>query len=94
MVQPHQADIQELTDFYNDPNVQAAAVHFVGHLRNYDKKKNDDYLYKAHEVSMSVYEKCPFNEVELDGEITDSPNDIMLLICAHLAELGLMPDYD
>lgn len=93
-MQPHEVDLETLREFYDSPDTQAAAVHFIGHIRNYDKTGDDEFLYKAHDTSMSIYEKCPFNEVLLDGNITDSPNEIMMLICAHLSELGVMPNYE
>lgn len=93
MVQPHEANLTELTEFYDSAQTQSDAVHFIGHLRNFDKTENEKFLTDAFEVALSVYEKCPFDEVELDGKITDSPSDVMLAVCLHLSELGVIPEY-
>ena len=93
MVQPHEANLTKVTEFYDSAQIQSDAVHFIGHLRNFDKTENEKFLTDAFEVALSVYEKCPFNEVELDGKITDSPSDVMLVVCLHLSELGVIPEY-
>ena len=36
-------------------------------------------------------DKIPYDEISLDGKITKSPNDIMLVTCLYLSELGLIP---
>ena len=94
MVQPHEADINEVTRFYDSAQTQSDAIHFIGHLRNFDKTQDEKFLIDGLEVAMSVYDKCPFDEVELDGQLTDSPSDVMLIICLHLSELGVIPDYE
>ena len=38
--------------------------------------------------------KMPYNEVNLDNKPTKSPNDIMLVTCLYLSELGLIPSYE
>lgn len=94
MVQPHEANIDKITQFYDSAQTQSDAVHFIGHLRNYDNTQDGKFLVDAFETAVSVYEKCPFDEVELDGKITDSPSDVMLVVCLHLSELGVIPDYE
>ena len=94
MVQPHEANIDKITQFYDSAQTQSDAVHFIGHLRNFDKTENEKFLIDAFEVALSVYEKCPFDEVKLDGKITESPSDVMLVVCLHLSELGVIPDYE
>ena len=59
-----------------------------------NKTQDEKFLIDGLELATSVYEKCPFDEVELDGELTDSPSDVMLVICLHLSELGVIPDYE
>ena len=93
MVQPHEANLNKVTEFYDSAQTQSDAIHFIGHLRNFDKTENEKFLTDAFAVALSVYEKCPFDEVELDGKITDSPSDVMLVVCLHLSELGVIPEY-
>ena len=47
MVQPQEANINEVTEFYDNPQTQADAVHFIGNLRNFDKSQNEEFLTKA-----------------------------------------------
>lgn len=94
MVQPQEANINEVTKFYDNPQTQADAVHFIGKLRNFDKTQNEKFLTEAFEIALSMYEKAPFDEVTLDDKVTDAPSDIALVICLHLSELGFIPDYE
>ena len=94
MVQPHEADIKKVTFFYDSAQTQSDAIHFIGHLRNFDKTQLEKFFIDGLELAIAVYDKCPFDEVELDGEITDSPSDVMFVICLHLSELGVIPDYE
>ena len=86
MVQPHEADLNVVTHFYDSAQTQSDAIHFIG--------QDEKFLIDGLELAMSVYDKCPFDEVELDGQLTDSPSDVMLIICLHLSELGVIPDYE
>ena len=95
MTLPTEANPEDLVSFYHSPNTIRDAVHFVGHIRNYDRTNEDDYLHKAHDVAMMSYNRCPFDEVMIeDGLITDSPSEVMFMVCLHLKELGMMPDYE
>lgn len=94
MVQPQEANINEVTEFYDNPQTQADAVHFIGNLRNFDKSQNEEFLTKALKIAISMYEKAPFDEVTLDDQITNAPSDIALVICLHLSELGFIPEYE
>ena len=44
MVQPHEADLNEVTHFYDSAQTQADAIHFIGHLRNFDKTQDEKFL--------------------------------------------------
>ena len=94
MVQPQDVDINKVTEFYSHPQTQADAVHFIGKLRNFDKTQNEEFLIEASEIALSMQKKAPFDEVTLDGKITDEASDITLVICLHLSELGFIPDYE
>lgn len=94
MVQPQEANINKVTEFYDNPQTQADAVHFIGKLRNFDKTQNEKFLTEAFKIALAMQKKAPFDEVTLDGKITDAPSDIALIICLHLSELGFIPDYE
>jgi hypothetical protein len=94
MVQPQDADVYKVTEFYGHPQTQSEAVHFIGKIRNFDKTQNEKFLTEALEIALSMQKKAPFDEVTLDGKITDEASDITLVICLHLSELGFIPDYE
>lgn len=92
---PTDIDPAELVSFYYNPNTISDAVHFIGHIRNYANTEDRDYLYKAHDIALSTHQGCPFDQVEVEGgRISDSPSEVMFVLCLHLSELGMMPDYE
>lgn len=91
MVQPHESNLIGLSEFYDDPNVQAEAVYFIGLLRKFEKTEDEKYLRIANEVASRTIANCPFDEVNMDGEVTSSPSEVMVVICLHLSELGIIP---
>jgi hypothetical protein len=90
----HEVPVVKMMEFYNSPDLQSKVVHYIGHLRNYDKTKDDEYLYKASDIAEYVYGICPFDEVVFEGNLSNEPNDIMILICLHLSELKVIPNYE
>jgi hypothetical protein len=94
MVQPHETDAQKVLDFYEDPNTQAEAVHYISYIRKYEKDNDRDFLVKANAIAESMLTKMPYDEVNLDGQPTTSANDIMLVTCLYLSEIGLIPSYE
>jgi hypothetical protein len=94
MVQPHEADAQKVLDFYEDPNTQAEAVHYISYIRKYEKDNDRDFLVQANAIAESILTKMPYDEVVLDGKPTKSANDIMLVTCLYLSEIGLIPSYE
>jgi len=91
MVQPHESNLVSLSEFYDSPNVQSSAVHFIGYLRKFDKTQDDKFLHLANEIAFRITADCPYTEVSMDGKITSSPSEIMIVICLHLSELGIIP---
>lgn len=94
MVQPHETDVKLLLDFFENPNTQSEAVHYIGCIRQYDKTKKQELLVTANKIANEMVPKMPYNEVNLDNKPTKSPNDIMLVTCLYLSELGLIPSYE
>ena len=93
MAQPHEIDAQKVLDFYEDPNTQAEAVHYLGYIRAYDKAEEEDLLVKANAIAEKMLPHMPYDEVMLDGELSKSANDVMLVTCLYLSEIGLIPSY-
>lgn len=94
MAQPHETDSQLVLDFYENPNTQAEAVHYLGYIRAYDKNEDQELLVKANDIANKMLPEIPYDEVTLDGEVSKSANDIMLVTCLYLSELGLIPNYE
>jgi hypothetical protein len=96
MAKPHEVDSALVLDFFEDPNTQSAAVHYISFIRAYDKdkKRNVDLLIEANDIAVNMLPKMPYDEVMLDGKSTTSANDMMLVTCLYLSELGLIPNYE
>ena len=79
---------------YDDPNLQQAAVAFVGALRNFDKTENDEYLYMMDDIADEVSEKIPYDEVNFMGEWTSEKSFVLLVTVMKMARLGYLPSID
>jgi len=92
MTQPHDVDPKVLLDFYEDPNTQSEAVHYISYIKRYEKVQDGDLLVEANSIALNMVDKIPYGEVTLDGKVTNSPNEVMLVTCLHLSELGMIPN--
>ena len=72
--------LEEIMSSYDDPNLQQAAVAFVGALRNFDKTENDEYLYMMDDIADEVSEKIPYDEVNFMGEWTSEKSFVLLVL--------------
>ena len=79
---------------YDDPNLQQAAVAFVGALRNFDKTEDDEYLYMMDAIADEVSEKIPYDEVNFMGEWTSEKSFVLLVTVMKMARLGYLPSID
>lgn len=79
---------------YDDPNLQQAAVAFVGALRNFDKTEDDEYLYMMDDIADEVSEKIPYDEVNFMGEWTSEKSFVLLVTVMKMARLGYLPSID
>ena len=79
---------------YDDPNLQQAAVAFVGALRNFDKTEDDEYLYMLDDIADEVSEKIPYDEVNFMGEWTSEKSFVLLVTVMKMARLGYLPSID
>ena len=79
---------------YDDPNLQQAAVAFVGALRNFDKTEDDEYLYMMDDIADEISEKIPYDEVNFMGEWTSEKSFVLLVTVMKMARLGYLPSVD
>ena len=86
--------LEEIMSSYDDPNLQQAAVAFVGALRNFDKTENDEYLYMMDDIADEVSEKIPYDEVNFMGEWTSEKSFVLLVTVMKMARLGYLPSID
>lgn len=86
--------LEEIMSSYDDPNLQQAAVAFVGALRNFDKTEDDEYLYMMDDIADEVSEKIPYDEVNFMGEWTSEKSFVLLVTVMKMARLGYLPSID
>ena len=85
------APLEDILGAYSSPNVQQAAVEFVGLLKAFDKTGNDEYIYKMEEVANRIIERIPYDEVKfIDGWSTE-PSYVLMVTALKMIELGYLP---
>ena len=50
-------DLNNILAAYDDPNLQQAAIEFIGCLKRFDKTEDDNYIYKMEEVANRVKDR-------------------------------------
>tara|TARA_A100001201_G_scaffold79067_2_gene70818 strand:+ start:308 stop:601 length:294 start_codon:yes stop_codon:yes gene_type:complete len=86
--------LEEIMSSYNDPNLQQAAVAFIGALRNFDKTEDDEYLYMMDDIADEISEKIPYDEVNFMGEWTSEKSFVLLVTVMKMTRLGYLPSVD
>ena len=86
--------IEEIKKCYDDPNLQGAAAQFIGLVRKFDRTEDDKYLEDMTEVALKTVPTLPFDEVNMDGEWSNNPNTVMLVIGSHMIEFGILPEFN
>mgnify|MGYP003153023998 FL=1 len=85
------APLEEILDAYDDPNLQQAAVEFVGLLRTFDKSENDEYIYKMEDVAVRIQDRIPYDEVKFMGDWTSEPSFVLMVTALKMIDLGYLP---
>ena len=85
------APLEKILDAYDDPNLQQAAVEFVGLLRTFDKHEDDEYIYKMEEVAVRIQDRIPYDEVKFMGNWTDEPSFVLMVTALKMVDLGYLP---
>ena len=72
------ADLDKILAAYDDPNLQQAAIEFVGYLKRFDKTEDDEYIYKMEEVANRIKDRIPYDEVQFNGAWTKEPSFVLM----------------
>lgn len=85
------ADLKNILAAYDDPNLQQAAIEFIGCLKRFDKTEDDEYIYKMEEVAKRVKDRIPYDEVKLNGEWTKEPSFVLMVTTMKMIALDFLP---
>jgi|TARA_R110000765_G_scaffold413195_2_gene513156 hypothetical protein len=84
-------DLDKILAAYDDPNLQQAAIEFIGCLKKFDKTEDDAYIYKMENVANRVKHKIPYDEVKLNGEWTKEPSFVLMATTMKMISLDFLP---
>ena len=87
-----EASLEDILGAYDDPNLQQAAVEFVGLLRAFDRTENDEHIYKMEDVANRIKERIPYDEVDFVGSWTKEPSFVLMVTALKMIELGFLSD--
>lgn len=85
------ASMSDMLSMFDNPNVQQAAVEFVGLLRNFDITGDDKNIYRMDDVAERVMHHLPYSEVHFMGAWTDEPSFVFMVTALKMIELGYLP---
>ena len=85
------ADLNEILAAYDDPNLQQAAVEFVGYLKRFDKTEDDEYIYKMEDVANRIKDRIPYDEVKFNGAWTKEPSFVLMTTVMKMISLEYLP---
>jgi len=86
-----EAKLDEILRAYNDPNLQQAAVEFVGLLKKFDKTEDDNYIYLMDDVANRVKDKIPYDEVMFNDSWTTEPSFVLMATVMKMIRLDYLP---
>ena len=85
------ADLNEILAAYDDPNLQQAAIEFVGYLKRFDKTEDDEYIYKMEDVANRIKDRIPYDEVQFNGAWTKEPSFVLMATTMKMIALEYLP---
>ena len=88
------ASLEDILSAYDDPNIQQAAVEFVGLLRTFDKTGDDEHIYKMDDVANRIIKRIPYDEVKFMGSWSDEPSFVLMVTALKMIELGYLPSLE
>ena len=85
------APLEDILGAYDDPNLQQAAVEFIGLLRAFDNTENDENIYRMDEVAERIKERIPYDEVHFFGQWSTEPSFVLMVTVLKMVDLGFLP---
>jgi len=85
------APLEDVLGAYDDPNLQQAAVEFIGLLRTFDNTGDDENIYRMDEVAERIKGRIPYDEVNLFGQWSTEPSFVLMVTALKMIELGFLP---
>jgi len=85
------AELNDILAAYDDPNLQQAAIEFIGCLKKFDKTEDDNYIYKMEEVANRIKDRIPYDEVKLNGQWTKEPSFVLMATTMKMIALDFLP---
>ena len=85
------APLEDVLGAYDDPNLQQAAVEFIGLLRTFDNTGDDENIYRMDEVAERIKGRIPYDEVNLFGQWSTEPSFVLMVTALKMVDLGFLP---
>ncbi len=85
------ADLDGILAAYDDPNLQQAAIEFVGYLKRFDKTEDDEFIYMMEDVANRIKDRIPYDEVKFNGEWTKEPSFVLMATTMKMISLEFLP---
>jgi len=85
------APMSEMLSMFDNPNVQQAAVEFIGLLKNFDATEDDRNIYRMDDIAERVMHHLPYDEVYFMEAWTDEPSFVFMVTAIKMVEMGYLP---
>ena len=85
------APLEDILGAYDNPNLQQAAVEFIGLLRAFDNTGNDENIYRMDEIAERIKKRIPYDEVHFFGEWSTEPSFVLMVTVLKMVDLGFLP---
>jgi len=86
-----EANLNDILVAYDDPNIQQAAIEFVGYLKTFDRTEDDKYIYLMEKVADRISDRLPYDEVKFNDEWTTEPSFVLMVTAMKMTALDYLP---
>tara|TARA_Y100000004_G_scaffold161606_1_gene189759 strand:+ start:447 stop:743 length:297 start_codon:yes stop_codon:yes gene_type:complete len=86
-----EAELDDILIAYDDPNIQQAAIEFVGYLKRFDRTEDDRYIFLMEKVADRIKERLPYDEVNFNDEWTTEPSFVLMVTAMKMIALDYLP---
>ncbi|HAI44808.1 MAG TPA: hypothetical protein DCM40_45330 [Maribacter sp.] len=86
-----EANLNDILVAYDDPNIQQAAIEFVGYLKTFDRTEDDKYIYLMEKVADRISDRLPYDEVNFNDEWTTEPSFVLMVTAMKMIALDYLP---